>query len=138
MPIYYNWGLISKSLFHIEHKFWCYYTGIKIFLIVSSKFILIFLNSTQSFFKFSQCVIKLFLKIFTFLLIFPKYFSKFSEIISKNYLKILKKIAQFSKILREIFLENISWNFPKYFSKMSKPLTLMLGNKVVFTGNFTH
>ncbi len=119
--------LVSRSLFHEENKFWAYFAEkrLKIFLIVSSKLILISSVSYEVLFSFltmpSNCSLK-------FLLILLKYMSKFSEIIFEIFQNFPKKFLKFSKILLEIFAESISWKFPKYFSKMFEKLMLTLDN----------
>ncbi len=85
--------------------------------IVSSKFILIFLNCYKlllNFVNFSAVFLKIFGNNFQD---FLQYFRKFS----KKIFKLFKNFTQ--NFFRTYFLK-----FPKYFSKTSRQLTLMLHN----------
>ncbi len=120
------WTLVSRLLFHTKHKFWTYFAGkwLNIFLVVSSELILIFLNSCTELLNFLIVSSKCSSTFFKFLLILAKYFSKFSRII----FKIFWNISQTFNNCTHNFFVSISWNFPKYFSKICEQLALMLDN----------
>ncbi len=56
------------------------------------------------------------------------FFQNISRNFRNNFRHFSKYYPKFSKILCEIFLESISGNFWKYFSKMSEQLTVILDN----------
>ncbi len=130
----YEWVLVSRSLFHADHKFRAYFVGkwLKIFLVVSSKHILVFLNSYKVLLNFlnvsSNCSSNFDNSSKIFLEIFWNNFWDFLKYSTKYFEKIIKIFKNFTRL----FSESIFFNFLKYFSKMSKQLSLMLDNVIMY------